>query len=145
VEKSAELKTIVVAIDSSELSEPIVQTVHQLNLMPSSQVILAHVIVSHSDVDVVSDRPPVELDDLPQRYIEKLQAYQADLPCHSAIEVVTGEPAEEIVRLAHIHQADLIVIGNRGLTGLNRILQGSVSSQVVEDAHCSVLVVKHNS
>ncbi|CCH66944.1 hypothetical protein RINTHH_7890 [Richelia intracellularis HH01] len=43
---------------------------------------------------------------------------------------------------ANIHQADLIVIGSRGLTDMKRIIQGSVSSQVVEDAHCSVLVVK---
>jgi nucleotide-binding universal stress UspA family protein len=56
--------------------------------------------------------------------------------------MVTGDPSEEIIRLANIYQADLIVIGSRGLTGMNRILQGSVSSQVVENAHCSVLVVK---
>ena len=49
---------------------------------------------------------------------------------------------DELVRLANIHQADLIVIGSRGLTGMNRILKGSVSSQVAADAHCSVLVVK---
>jgi nucleotide-binding universal stress UspA family protein len=34
------------------------------------------------------------------------------------------------------------VIGSRGLTGLQRILEGSVSSQVVADAPCSVLVIK---
>jgi nucleotide-binding universal stress UspA family protein len=55
---------------------------------------------------------------------------------------VTGDVAEEIVRLANIYKADLIVIGCRGLTGLKRILEGSVSSQVVGEAVCSVLVVK---
>ncbi|MGA9377200.1 MAG: universal stress protein, partial [Phormidium sp.] len=47
-----------------------------------------------------------------------------------------------IIRLANIHHADLIIIGSRGLTGLKRILERSVSSQVVEDAPCSVLLVK---
>ncbi|HEY9650816.1 MAG TPA: universal stress protein, partial [Coleofasciculaceae cyanobacterium] len=73
---------------------------------------------------------------------KQLQSYQAQLPCESEIEIVMGEPAAEIIRLAHIYQANLIVIGTRGLTGLKRILEGSVSSQVVTDAPCSVLVVK---
>lgn len=64
------------------------------------------------------------------------------MPVDSHLELVNGDPAEEIIRLANIHKADLIVIGSRGLTGMTRIVQGSVSSQVVEEAHCSVLVVK---
>jgi nucleotide-binding universal stress UspA family protein len=53
-----------------------------------------------------------------------------------------GNPAEEIIRLASIYEADLIVLGSRGLTGVNRILKGSVSSQVVSEAPCTVMVVK---
>ncbi len=58
--------------------------------------------------------------------------------------MVTGAPAEEIIRLANIYKTDLIIIGSRGLIGMKRIVQGSVSSQVVEEANCSVLVVKPN-
>ncbi|MBE9179199.1 universal stress protein [Oculatella sp. LEGE 06141] len=140
---SAEFETILVALDSSESSEQIVQTLFQLQLQPTTEVVLAHVVVNTANPDIVSDRPPAEIEELPQRHIEQLQAYQSQLPCASKVEVVTGDPADEIVRLANIHQADLIVIGSRGLTGLNRVIQGSVSSQVVADAHCSVLVVKH--
>jgi len=93
-------------------------------------------------MEMAVDRPHVS-EELTYRHIEKqLQSYQTDLPCESELEIVTGDPAVEIVRLAHIHQANLIVIGTRGLTGLKRILEGSVSSQVVADAPCSVLVVK---
>jgi nucleotide-binding universal stress UspA family protein len=45
--------------------------------------------------------------------------------------MVTGDPAEEIIRLANIYKIDLIIIGSRGLMGMKRIVQGSVSSQVV--------------
>ncbi|MHC5718278.1 MAG: universal stress protein, partial [Nostoc sp.] len=41
-----------------------------------------------------------------------------------------------------IYKTDLIIIGSRGLIGMKRIVEGSVSSQVVEEANCSVLVVK---
>lgn len=138
------LNKILVALDSSELSDQVMQMLGQLQLQPGTNVILAHVIVNlGADPDVAADRPQTTLEKIPYQSLEQLQAYQAALPCKSEIEIVTGgDPAEEIVRLANIHQVDLIAIGSRGLTGIDRILQGSVSSQVVEDAPCSVLIVK---
>lgn len=138
------LKTIVVALDESELSERVIQTLSELQLQPASKIILSHVISSTgSDLEMAADQPHSKSEDVPYRQIEKqMQSYQANLGCQSEIEIVTGDPAEEIIRLANIHRAELIVIGSRGLKGLNRILQGSVSSQVVTDAPCSVLVVK---
>ncbi|HEY9872370.1 MAG TPA: universal stress protein [Candidatus Obscuribacterales bacterium] len=138
------LKTILVALDESELSERVIHTLSELQLQPASKVILSHVISSTgSDLEMAADQPHSKSENVPYRQIEKqMQSYQANLGCQSEIEIVTGDPAEEIIRLANIHRADLIVIGSRGLKGLNRILQGSVSSQVVTDAPCSVLVVK---
>jgi len=53
-----------------------------------------------------------------------------------------GEVALEIVALAEELQADLIVMGSRGLGGVRRALIGSVSDSVVRHAHCPVLVVR---
>ena len=49
---------------------------------------------------------------------------------------------EAIVQAAISHDIDLIVLGNRGLSGFKKLLIGSVSSAVVSHAHCSVLVVR---
>lgn len=136
------LNKILVAIDGSEVADQVIQTLQQLSLPQTAHVVLAHVLVPDANPDVAADRPQIDTEDISYHSLEKLQAYQTDLPCKSELEIVRGEPAEEIVRLANIHQADLIVIGSRGLTGVTRILQGSVSSQVVEEASCSVLVVK---
>ena len=54
----------------------------------------------------------------------------------------SGSPAEEILRAAERHRADLIVMGSKGLTGLDRYLLGSVSRKVARHAPCSVLVVR---
>ena len=54
-----------------------------------------------------------------------------------------GAPAEEILSAAERHRADLIVMGSKGLTGLDRYLLGSVSRKVARHAPCSVLVVRH--
>ncbi len=138
------LKTIVVALDGSDLSERVIQTLWELQLQPATKIILSHVIPPpESNLEVVADKPDIDSEALPYLHIEKqLQSYQVKLPGESELEIVSGDPSEEIIRLANIYQADLIVIGSRGLTGVKRILQGSVSSQVVEDAPCSVLVVK---
>ena len=49
---------------------------------------------------------------------------------------------EAIVQAAISHDIDLIVLGSRGLSGFKKLLIGSVSSAVVNHAHCSVLVVR---
>ena len=138
------LKTVVVALDGTDLSEQVIQSLEQLQLQPTTKIILSHVVsppeLNH---ELAADRPQTDYEALPYIEMEKqLQSYQGKLLAQSALEIVTGDPAEEIIRLANIYQADLIVIGSRGLTGVKRIIQGSVSSQVVENAHCSVLVVK---
>jgi nucleotide-binding universal stress UspA family protein len=56
--------------------------------------------------------------------------------------VRVGRPAEEIVALAEEIEADLIVMGNRGLGGVRRALMGSVSDSVTRYAHCPVMVVR---
>jgi len=137
------LKTILVALDGSEIQERVIQSLEELQLQPTTKIVLAHVVPAIDlHQEVASDRPkPVE--GLSYLQIEKqLQSYQTKLTGESTIEIVTGDPAEEIIRLANIYQVDLIAIGSRGLTGVKRIIQGSVSSQVVENAPCSVMVVK---
>lgn len=138
------IQTIVVAVDSSDLGVQVIQTVQQLQLQQGVKIILCHVVrPPESDLEMVADLPHAQIEDVPYRQIEKqLQAYQDELPIESQLEIVSGDPAEEIIRIANIYHADLIAIGSRGLTGVKRIIQGSVSSQVVENAHCSVLVVK---
>ena len=138
------LKTIVVALDGLELAERVIRTLQELIVPEPSKVILCHVFPPPDvEREVPADRPHPESAELSYLQIEKqLRSYQEQLSVSTEVELVTGDPAEEIIRLANIYQADLIVIGSRGLTGMKRIAQGSVSSQVVEDAPCSVLVVK---
>ena len=56
------------------------------------------------------------------------------------IDVRQGDPAHEIVRAATDWKADLIVMGTRGRTGLERLLLGSVARKVLQHAPCSVLI-----
>jgi nucleotide-binding universal stress UspA family protein len=53
-----------------------------------------------------------------------------------------GDPAEAILDTASELNADLIVVGNRGLSGIRRFLLGSVSQKVSEHASCNVMIVR---
>ncbi|ERT08119.1 universal stress family protein [Lyngbya aestuarii BL J] len=136
------LKTILVAVDGSPSTELVIQALEQFQLQPTTNIIFSHVIsAQESDSEALADRPHPDSGEFLQ---EQLRLYQDKLDFRSELEIVHGDPAVEIIRLANIYKVDLIILGSRGLTGLNRILQGSVSAQVVAEAHCSVLVVKDN-
>jgi nucleotide-binding universal stress UspA family protein len=56
--------------------------------------------------------------------------------------ILTGTPADLIVRAARTRRADLIVMGTHGRSGLSRFLLGSVASRVIATAPCPVLTVR---
>ena len=53
-----------------------------------------------------------------------------------------GDPAEQILAVAADQAAQLIVVGSRGVTGLSRLLLGSVARNVLYGATCSVLIAR---
>ncbi len=54
----------------------------------------------------------------------------------------TGDPADKLVQVAAELDADLIMLGTHGRTGIKRILLGSVAERVVRLAGCPVFVVR---
>ena len=64
----------------------------------------------------------------------------------SGVEVEThareGDPADAILDVAEEQGADLIVVGNKGMTGAKRFLLGSVPNKVSHHAPCSVMIIR---
>jgi nucleotide-binding universal stress UspA family protein len=54
--------------------------------------------------------------------------------------VCSGDPAQALISVAADHRADMIVVGNRGMSGAKRML-GSVPNNVSHHATCEVLIV----
>lgn len=76
-----------------------------------------------------------------------LRAAAAQLQHHPSTllvttEILLGQPVEEILAEAQRWPADLIVLGPRGLGGFKRLLLGSTSHGVLQQASCSVLLVR---
>lgn len=58
------------------------------------------------------------------------------------VTVLKGDPGPEIVRYVNDSQADLVVIGSRGLNSLQEMMLGSVSHKVMKRVNCPALIVK---
>lgn len=136
------LNTIIVGLDCSKNSNLVLDALKTLQIHAQTMIIFSHILPSSTiDNNIPLDRPH-QTQEVAYRNLENLlYDYRHDYP-HYQIEVVAGDPPDEIIRLANLYCADLIVIGSRGLRGFKRVIEGSVSSQVVADAPCSVFVVK---
>jgi nucleotide-binding universal stress UspA family protein len=61
---------------------------------------------------------------------------------HFFVHARIGKPADEILNLAREVGADLIIVGSKGTTGIERLVLGSVSERVVREAGCTVEVAR---
>jgi nucleotide-binding universal stress UspA family protein len=67
------------------------------------------------------------------------QAEERGVPAE--VHVVEGHPPEMLVKSAESVGADVLVLGNRGMTGLRRLVLGSVPNKVSHHCPCSLLIV----
>lgn len=78
--------------------------------------------------------------------VDATLAAAADGVREAGVEVATfareGDPADAILDVAEERNADLIVVGNKGMTGAKRFLLGSVPNRVSHHAPCSVLIIR---
>jgi nucleotide-binding universal stress UspA family protein len=79
-------------------------------------------------------------DTLVQSVVEQAAALARVGGVEVTVHTVTGDPADALLAVAEQEQADLIVVGNRGMHGVARML-GSVPNKISHRAGCSVLIV----
>lgn len=150
------LRRLVLAVDGSDHASRAVEMLVHLPLPADAQITAVHVVRPY--------HPVLErLEILPggrERFEPVVEASrqgivaEAEKLAGSACErlttagktcaptVLTGDSAEELLRLAERGEADLIVLGARGVSALKGLLIGSVADRVLENAPCSVLLVR---
>ena len=82
--------------------------------------------------------PREDVDDTLEQGAETMRESGVD------VEIVPreGDPADAILDVAEEKHADLIVVGNRGMTGPKRFLLGSVPNKISHHAPCSVMIIR---
>ncbi len=82
----------------------------------------------------------------PRGDVEDTLELAAESLRESGVEVETlareGDPADAILDVAEEKGADLIVVGNTGMTGAKRFLLGSVPNKVSHHAPCAVMIIR---
>lgn len=74
--------------------------------------------------------------------VHELNAKRISDRVHFFVHARIGKPAAEILEVAQDVGADLIIVGSKGLTGIERMVLGSVSEKVVREAGCTVEVAR---
>jgi nucleotide-binding universal stress UspA family protein len=82
----------------------------------------------------------------PREEVDQTLSDAAALVREAGVDVETfareGDPADAILDVAEERGADLIIVGNKGMTGARRFLLGSVPNKVSHHAPCSVLIIR---
>ena len=88
------------------------------------------------------DRVDTETRRWAERQVEKLVEKARKRGVHASAMMVTGDPAQQIVRMARSKRADLIVVGTHGRRGFSKFFLGSVAERVIATAPCPVMTVR---
>ena len=82
----------------------------------------------------------------PRQEVEVSLSDAAEIAREAGVKVNTyareGDPADAILDVAEEQKSDLVILGNKGMTGAKRFLLGSVPDKVSHHAPCSVLIVR---
>ncbi len=154
---------ILAALDSSTMSQIVFERALHLAKKNQASLMLLHVLSGEDEnsplpipphLDEIYWAPGTEIDTDSWRQqwktyesecLEQLRAYATSARATGVnveFRQIQGSLGRTICHLARSWGADLIVIGNRGRTGLKELFLGSVSNYVLHHAPCSVLTVK---
>ena len=81
------------------------------------------------------------LEELGTEVTDDLASFADELDLEVATEVIAGNPSQTIRTFAEEHEIDLIVMGTHGRSGVDRILQGSVTEEVLRSTEIPLLVI----
>lgn len=155
------INKILVAVERSRNNNLVFDSAISLARTTGATLMLLHVL-SETEADYplipVYTYYPVMEDRDYQLYREKFEQYkqsgfdflqnltakatEAKVKCEYT--QLTGNPGRNICELAATWEADLILVGSRGLRGLKEMFLGSVSNYVTHHAPCSVLIVRES-
>jgi nucleotide-binding universal stress UspA family protein len=141
---------IVVGTDGSETAAEAVRQARELAKLAGAtlSIVSAYSPIPERKVkDQQRDAPPdVQYEIGPREDVNLILDAAAAEARKEGVEAQThpveGDPGEAILNVAEETDADLIVVGNKGMTGARRYLLGSVPNNISHHAPCSVMIVR---
>jgi universal stress protein A len=142
-----DIKRILYPTDLSESGWPALRLASSLANDHKAKLLILHVLEPQPVIagGAGSAVPPPAVNFVgDERDLEKELTKMTPIPPNVDYEyrTVHGQAAQAIVHLAEKEQADLIVMGTHGRTGMSRLLMGSVAEHVMRHAVCPVVTVR---
>ena len=139
-------KKIVLAVDGSEISKNAAKHAVALAKSTGGELIAIHIVPPIDVTDIESFKPEMLLNGL-RKEGENILSEVKSLASQAGVKIQThvedGIPYERICEVAEEQDADLIIMGSHGRTGLGKVFIGSVAERVISKTKCRpVLVVK---
>jgi nucleotide-binding universal stress UspA family protein len=145
----AQIRRVMFATDFSKASAKAFETAVTLAKTNRSALTILHVIAPFTPImpeQYIGTQTWEEIDrqgrEWTKRELAKLSKRATKAGLRVAAIVADGVPARQIVRTARSRNADLLVLGTRGRTGLSKLFLGSVATRVVATAPCPVVTVR---
>jgi nucleotide-binding universal stress UspA family protein len=140
---------VVLAVDASPDSQQAAQVIRHLAEPPVLDVLnvvdedaLKHAYISPTMPAEYLDTYRREVTEVAEQVLHNMKAELEPHCRHIRLIADTGDAAESIIQTAEESHADLVIVGQRGMTATPSFLLGGVSQKVARYARCSVLVVK---
>ena len=138
---------ILVPVDFSAQSDAALEDAIDLARRLDGKIVLLHVLsvpaFAFPDASIpMPAQTVVEIQNASRTQLLQLEERVRKAGVGVSTRLLEGAPFVEIVRAARSEQADLIVMGTHGRSGLRHALLGSVAEKVVRKAPCPVLVVR---
>jgi nucleotide-binding universal stress UspA family protein len=146
-ETSAKHSIVVVGIDFLALSKEILAYAAGVAVVAGGELHVVHVL-AEDNVAAVRGERAIGVVNLASDAHAKLEKLAADLPDAVArifLHLAAGKVDVEMAQLASDIGADLIVVGTRGRSGIDRLMDGSVAESLLRLAPCPVLVYRPKS
>jgi nucleotide-binding universal stress UspA family protein len=138
--------TIVAGTDGSARADRAVQEAVDIARSQGARLHLVAAISEHErhweDLQSTARVDSVDMREVAEQVLAREAARAEQAGVQTDFSAREGDPAEAILEAAEDVGADLIVLGNKGMTGAMRFVLGSVPNKVSHHAHCSVLVVR---
>lgn len=136
-------KQIVVAADGSWHSMKAIEKTIELATGRDTKVFVVYAVDSStSKADVLHNWDTLGISEKRKERLTAICEIAKKEKINYEIKILRGEPVQVIIGFARTTNADLIVIGCRGLNPLQQMVLGSVSHKVMKKASCPVLIMK---
>lgn len=145
------LNRILVGVDFTAQSEVLIAHAQDMARRHGAEIVLAHVLHLGFDTPLVELAGAGDWDDLALMQQEQIRQQLSHLCALLDPEIVSsallleGKPAPSLAVAADELDADLVMLGSHGRTGLQRFLIGSVAERTVRFADRTIMIVKGKS